>query len=111
MGWPVDFFNTIMQDGKRLLKRYHEKRSLDQNSYLHAMFESIAKDSETTKWYVKCRMKELFLSVHTFAKPYTRDTSGLNKKEFWEFVDNVLNFVSEFWYTYPTPDERKNGVR
>ena len=42
---------------------------------------------------------------------YIRDTSSLKTVELNEFIEKILNHISEFGYTYPTPEERKSWKR
>lgn len=98
---------------KFIIRLFTKKRTNAQNSYLHAIFDMIAKDTWTGKDYVKYIMKMKFLTIHKYKLPHTLDTHNLDTIKFNEFVENILNFMSTFWskYIYPTPEEYKQWVR
>ncbi len=96
-----------------------DKRSLNQNSYMHTVF-SIAQKGLYDAGYENIRTpqaakdfyKQHFLTVETFNKQtgevykYIRHTSELPKEEMSFFIEDVRNYSLEYTGCYiPTSDE------
>ena len=94
VSWNAQFFELIAQDGKREVKKYVRKRTLDQNSYIHWLFWAIAKDYDVTESYIKYEMKKRFLMSYEFKNPYPKDTSDLTTNELNEFIENILKLTN-----------------
>lgn len=110
VSWSEQFWEMLMSDWKREIKKRYRKRTNDQNSYLHSLFSNIAKDVWEEPDYIKRYFKDRYLKWVSKNKwiEYIRETSKLTTIEFNEFVEKVLNNIAEFGFTYPTPEEWKN---
>jgi len=95
------------------LSEIKESRSLRQNSYLHLIFDAIAKDMWDEPVYVKELLKWKFLQKKMQGKStkiitYIKSTSNLNKKEFAEFIKSIQFWAWEWLkITIPNPDDIK----
>ena len=106
----LDFFSTA--EWVFEIREYKKKRTNEQNSYLHALFQSFADDTGTDLEYVKQKLKKKFLTVHIYTDPHQLDTSKLNRADFNTFVDKCLDYMALlFNHRYPTPDQWKQGIR
>lgn len=91
------------------LRKVDPKRSLSQNSYVHACFGLIAKHTGYTIEEVKTDMKREFGSFMIYSKDskrYLRSTADLDTKQMTEFIDWLRHYSSETIGVYlMTPDQ------
>jgi hypothetical protein len=99
------------------------KRSINQNSYVHVVFTLAQKglyelgyDWILTMDHTKKFYKEMFLTVDKVnqktgeVKPFVRGTSELSKEEMGEFIDKVRDHQLEWAGVYiPPPSEWQNN--
>jgi len=113
---------ALLGDGiVEIALKHKKKRSIEQNSYLHAVLipefrkalNSVGYSEVKTDEQAKSIIKSMFLtravSNETGAAPvhYVQDTSKLSKSEMAEFVDEVIKFCAEnMSYIIPYPGEK-----
>lgn len=96
-----DYINNI-RDWMYTFKPFKKDRSERQNSYLWwCIYPLIAKYTWEDSEYIHGVMGMKFLVDNTKKAPYIRSTSSLNTEEFSRYVDNIKNFVSEYWIIIP----------
>lgn len=98
----LEYFSTI-KEWEYEIKPYKRTRSSDQNRYYWSLLAIVEK--ETWMWsdetHEKMRMKFLYVPESWQQLGYCRSTSKLNSTEFWEYIENVKNFMSNFWIILP----------
>ena len=93
------------------IKRYREKRSLDQNALLWLWMTALEKDSETG--YTKDDFYQYFLEKfaprkEVMGKYVIISTSKMDTKQMTEFLDNIQRFsLVELKFELPNPDDLK----
>ena len=103
-------------------ERLYNKRSLAQNSYLHAylfpetrkaLIEAGWNEHEITEEIVKDFLKEKFLKTESYNETtgecitYTKNTSSLTTIEAMYFIDQVIKWAGEYLhYTLLEPNEQ-----
>jgi hypothetical protein len=96
------------QKAKFELKKIYEKRSLNQNAYLHVAFAILGDDTGYTVEEVKVVAKRefgRFLVYEKNGERFYRSTSDLNTLEFYEFTDWFRTFSLDQGIYIPTPEE------
>jgi hypothetical protein len=137
--FPKVSLNLYFIAGKRSLKLLHDaitsfgerdltvtvelkrrKRSIDQNSYIHALFKIFSielikhtgdKQFTPTKMKGLCKTKFLLVDVcdsdGVFIGQDIRETSSLNTVECNEFIENIIQWAAqEFSIVLPYPNEQ-----
>ena len=109
----AQFFELIMQDGKREVKKYVRKLTNPQMNYIYWLFGAIAKDFDVSQEYIKHEMKGRFLMSYEFKNPYPRSIASLSTVETIEFIENILNFMASplLDKRYPNPEDWKKWIR
>lgn len=101
------------KDGIYAISPRHKARTTDQNRYYRGLLELIQKETGIDKEDVHEKMKMQFLSVPISAwqLPYCKSTKRLDTKEFWDYIENIKNFMAErIWLVLPSADERANFI-
>lgn len=87
------------------IKKYKKNRTNDQNRYLWwVVYKTIAEYSWNDDEYIHWVMSMKFLVDNTKKMPYVKSTSTLDTAEFTEYIENIKNFVAEFWIIIPEPN-------
>lgn len=101
----LDFF-VKAKDWKYIIKEYKEKRSDPQNKYLRWwVYKAIADHTGYDDKYIHAIMGMKFLVDNSGKLPYVKSTTDLTTGEFAEYIENVKNFMSEFWIIIPSAEE------
>lgn len=92
-----------------------DKRTNDQNKYLWGwVYPTI---HEGLKWAytldeIHSIMSYQFLSrVTKWGSPYILSTSRLTTAEFSKYVEQIKDFVAQYWIYIPTAEEYKQGLK
>ena len=102
------FFVLLMQDGKREVKKYVRKRTLDQNAYLRSwVYWTIAESSWEDIDYLHEVCRQMFLMDRTKKIHVPKSTTKLSTVEFNKYVEDISNRISEYWIEIPTPEQFK----
>lgn len=110
----------ILKEAKIDLTQKHDKRSVDQNSYFHAVITIFAVEYGETMRYVKERMfkhevnPEIFIYERVNKKtsesrPALRSSAELTTKEMGEAIDRFLIYASNQGIYIMTADEYKQN--
>ena len=102
-----DYFEKLVDFGAKIeLKRIPEKRTVKQNSYLHALFAlfggEIGLTTEESKTLVK---RELGYIYEKNGLKFLRKTSEMDTQELTEFIDKFRNYSSKNGFYLPSADE------
>lgn len=111
--WKVinneDFMTLIMsiKDGEYVFEKYKKTRTNDQNRYLRwCVYKTIAKAMwEEDENYIHWVMWMKFLVDRTKKAEYIKSTANLSTQEFMEYIENIKNFVAQYWIIIPEADE------
>ena len=111
-----DYMHNI-KDWQYIIKPFKRDRRERQNSYLWwCVYPIIAKYTWDDSEYIHGVMGMKFLLDNTKKAPYVRSTASLNTEEFSIYVENIKNFVADFWIIIPDAwdytnfnDNDKNG--
>lgn len=101
------YFSKLLEDGSKIeLKKIAKRRTLNQNSYLHAILTLYATEwgwsMEEAKTYIKRTLK------YTYEKngeEFLTSTSLMNTKELTEFIDKFRNLSAHQGFYVPSSDE------
>ena len=99
--------------GKRLelIIKHKSNRSIKQNSYFHACVTILAKELGYSKEEMKNIVKYKFLKAEKVDEKtgeifeYIKDTHALNKEDFFEFQNNMLDWSAQLGIILPVPNE------
>lgn len=111
----IDTWSTVFS-----LKIKPKRRTLDQNSYMHLVFEDCSQvmykntdtlfTPDTTKHFFKC----MFLIEKKLKKRdgeimiIPKETSKCSKEEIKEFIDKISWFMKDTYnHTIPDPEDKK----
>jgi len=116
-GWRIvmgnqSFLSLLLKDWTRVIKEYKRIRTNKQNAYLWwGVYWTIAKTSwdEEDHIHEVCRMK--FLKDNSRKLPFLKSTTKLTTTEFNEYVENIRNWMSEYWIIIPDPEEYENFIK
>lgn len=96
-------------EGKRVLitvEEYSGKRSLQQNAYSWVIYELMAERTGYQAFEVKEEMQKLFLSrPDRRGRMRIRGTSKLNKRQFGEYLEQVIWFAATWLEVAIPPPE------
>jgi hypothetical protein len=100
----------LIEKGAKVdLTEKKNKRSIDQNSYLHVCVGFVAKESGYTMEEAKTTLKREFGSFLVYEKrgrKFLRSTSDLDAKECTQFIDFIRNLaMNQFGCYIPTSEE------
>lgn len=97
------------------LKKVNPKRSLDQNSYLHACFGLMSKHTGFTIEEMKTIAKRRFGSFMIYSKDdqkFCQSSAKLDTKQMTEWIDWLrLYSMDEVGVYLPTPEEYRTNVK
>ena len=101
------YFSKLLDDGSKIeLKKIAKKRTLNQNSYLHAILTLYATEwgwtLEEAKTYVKRKLGYIYRKS---GEEFLTGTSGMNTKELTEFIDRFRNLSASQGFYVPSSDE------
>jgi hypothetical protein len=102
-----EYFDKLMDNGAKIeLKKIPEKRTVKQNSYLHALFclfgGEIGLTTEESKILVK---RELGYVYEKNGIKFLSHTSDMDTEELGEFIDKFRNYSSQNGFYLPSADE------
>lgn len=105
----LDFISQA-QDWEYEIKKYRRTRSTDQNRYYRWLLNIIEKETwiDSDETHEKMRMKFLHVPESWVQLAYCKSTAKLNTTEFSEYIENVKNFMSQFWIILPNADQYEN---
>ena len=86
----------------------NEKRSINQNSYLHLLFGLFGLEFGLTLDESKQLIKYKFLSYKKKGKDFVKQTSKLDTKEMTIFIEKFRKFSSENSCYLPGANEKEN---
>lgn len=100
------------KDWKYVIVKEKTKRTIKQNSYLRWwVYKAIADYMwETDLEYIHWIMWLEFIPDRTKKRPYTRSTTSLSTAEMTEYIENIKNWVSQYWVIIPSAEERENFI-
>lgn len=101
------YFAKLMESGAKVeIKRVPQRRSLNQNSYLHKLFALYGAEFGWTLEEAKTVIKRLL--NYTYKKDgelFLSHTSEMNTKELTEFIDRFRNHSASEGFYLPSADE------
>ena len=103
------YFDKLIKDGSKIeLKKISPKRTINQNSYVHALFQlwgsHFGYSMDEAKQVVKTELG------YTYEKEYNtflHKTSEMNTKELTELIDRFRNWSASEGCYLPSADEFK----
>ncbi len=95
------------KDWNYVILEEKQKRSTEQNAYLWSgVYKTIAdKMWETDLEYIHWVMGMKFLVDHSKKAPYIKSTAKLNTQQFTTYIEQIKDFVSQYWVIIPTAEE------
>ena len=101
------YFSKLLEDGAKIeLKKIAKRRTLNQNSYLHAVLTLYATEwgwtMEEAKTYIKRTLGYTYVKN---GELFLTSTSGMNTKELTEFIDRFRNLSASQGFYVPSSDE------
>ena len=101
------YFSKLLEDGAKIeLKKIPKRRTLNQNSYLHAILTLYATEwgwtLEEAKTYVKRTLGYTYVKNNEL---FLTSTSTMNTKELTEFIDKFRNLSASQGFYLPSGDE------
>ena len=101
------YFSKLLEDQSKIeLKKIPKKRTLAQNSYLHAILTLYAFEwgwtLDEAKTYIKRKLGYVY---EKNGEEFLTSTSGMNTKELTEFIDRFRNLSSSQGFYVPSSDE------
>jgi len=105
----LDFFLSL-NDWEYEIKPYKRTRSNDQNRYYRLLLSIVEKETgiSVEETHEKMRMKFLFVPESWTQLAYCKSTAKLKTNEFWEYIENVKNFMAQFWIILPEATKYEN---
>ena len=103
----VTYFNKLVHDGSKIeLKKIPEKRTVSQNSYVHALFALWGSFTGYTVNEAKMTVKRhLGYTYQKNGEEFFVQTSMMDTKELSEFVDKFRNWSASEGYYLPSSNE------
>ena len=101
------YFAKLLKDGSKIeLKKISPPRTINQNSYLHALMALFGGEFgwtiEQAKQVVKVRLGYVY---EWHGETFYTETSRMNSKELTEFIDKFRNLSSDQGLYLPTSSE------
>ena len=101
------YFAKLIEDGSKVeLKKIPQRRTLSQNSYLHAIITLYAFEwgwsMEEAKTYIK---RTLGYKYEKNGEWFLSHTADMNTKELTEFIDRFRNLSASNGFYLPSSDE------
>lgn len=90
------------------LKPYKRSRSNEQNRYYRSLLSIVEKETwiPVEETHEKMRMKFLYVPENKTQLAYCKSTAKLNTSEFSEYIENIKNFMAQYWILLPDADQR-----
>ena len=100
-----DFFATA-KDWEYEVKKCVKSRSWKQNRYYWKLLDIVEQETGIDKddCHEKMKMRFLYVPATNIMLPYCKSTSKLNSSEFTEYIENVKNFMAQYWIVLPEAD-------
>ena len=110
------YFSKLLKDGSKIeLKKIAKKRTLNQNSYVHVLFQlwgnHFGYSIEEAKQVVKVELGYTYekgdgnVGFNPDCYVFLRKTSDMNTKELTEFIDKFRNWSASEGFYLPSSDE------
>ena len=103
------YMSKLISDGAMVeLKRITTKRTLDQNAYIHVLFNLFGLEFGYTLTEAKTIVKRHFADIFVYEKNGTKflgHTSEMNTKQMTDFIDRFRRWSESEGCYLPTPDE------
>lgn len=106
------YFNKLIEEGATIeLKKKREKRTINQNSYVHALFSFFGIETGYTLNESKQLIKEScpFMQYTKNGTKFLRSTANLDTKEMTDFITWFRNFAGRNGVFLPSPEEYLKG--
>lgn len=96
-----------LRDWEYEIKSYRRTRSTEQNRYYRWLLSIIEKETgvSTDEVHEKMRMKFLYVPESWVHLAYTKSTTSLKTDEFSEYIENIKNFMAQFWILLPNTSQ------
>jgi len=102
----VYFDKLILDSSKIELKKIAKRRTLNQNSYLHAILTLYAVEWGWSLEEAKtCVKRELKYTYEKNGEEFLKRTSDMNTKELTTFIDKFRNLSAHQGFYLPSSDE------
>jgi len=100
-------FMRNLQDGYYEIKKYIKNRSNEQNRYYRWLLSIVEKDSgiPVEEVHEKMRMKFLYVPESWTQLWYCKSTAKLTSFEFSEYIENIKNFMAQYWIILPDAND------
>lgn len=101
-----------IKDGEYIFEKYKKNRTNDQNRYLRwcvykTIVQAMWKDWDVDEDYIHWIMWMKFLVDRSKKAEYVKSTANLSTQEFMEYIENIKNFVAQYWIIIPEAEDFK----